>query len=583
MADIVFDFTVAGDYDFGSASFVGDVELVNTSGGAITVTLLTGTSYINTGPNITVTLEDAPDLLAVEQAIKFASFQSAVWIDTGSSQTGTGYPSGNRQFPVNNVPDAVAIAAANGLHNLEALSDLTLGTGDDVSDFELSGISRLATNITVESAAVCDGLRVNRCTFSGILDGDAEISDCYVGNITYVSGQIDNCGLTGTIVLSGNQEAVIANCYSIDQDLTTIIDMGGSGQDLSMPNFNGLVDIRNLTSATEEIGIGLNAGAVILENTITAGTVVISGIGIVDDQSGPLVSVNTDSLVSKALIASAVWDSLLTGDTFNLPTSAGRRLRGLSGAIIIEGTAKGSTVNTITLDVNSSSVDGAYDPTAIAITGGTGYGQSRLIFQYDGTTKIAVVDRDWKEAPDETSEYVITTDPGREHINEGLATGGDTQTITLNPLASSYDGVYVGQTIFLRSGTGQDQACKVTTYDGATKVATICKPWSVVPDNTTGYVVLPAGYFSVEHLAASLLTHGIASEASASAAASAGSFLEKIVNNKREIAKNGDVWELIVYDDDDITPILTKTLKDSYGNNITDLAAGVLAVENAHV
>ena len=51
----VFDFTATGTFDFGSATFDGTVELVNTSGGAVTVALPTGTAYTNTGPNITVT------------------------------------------------------------------------------------------------------------------------------------------------------------------------------------------------------------------------------------------------------------------------------------------------------------------------------------------------------------------------------------------------------------------------------------------------------------------------------------------------------------------------------------------------
>lgn len=53
---VTFDFTVAGTYSMGGSSFSGTVELVNTSGGVVTVQLPTGVSYINTGPNITVEL-----------------------------------------------------------------------------------------------------------------------------------------------------------------------------------------------------------------------------------------------------------------------------------------------------------------------------------------------------------------------------------------------------------------------------------------------------------------------------------------------------------------------------------------------
>ena len=53
----------------------------------------------------------------------------------------------------------------------------------------------------------------------------------------------------------------------------------------------------------------------------------------------------------------------------------------------------------------------------------------------------------------------------------------------------------------------------------------------------------------------------------------------KILKNKRVIKKSGNIWEIVVYDDDNSTPILQKALKDNLGNNITDLAAGTLAQE----
>jgi len=58
--------------------------------------------------------------------------------------------------------------------------------------------------------------------------------------------------------------------------------------------------------------------------------------------------------------------------------------------------------------------------------------------------------------------------------------------------------------------------------------------------------------------------------------------LLKIIENKKELKKNGDVWELIIYDDDGTTPILNKEIKDADGNDITDLAAGTLAQELAN-
>ncbi len=202
-----------------------------------------------------------------------------------------------------------------------------------------------------------------------------------------------------------------------------------------------------------------------------------------------------------------VWNEVLTGGTYNITNSAGKRLRESASVIFQSGTCSaGSTVNTVVLNGSASAVDGSYDPSLITIFGGTGQGQTRLIFEYDGGTKTGVVDRNWKVTPDNTSEYIIFGHPGREHVNEGLARGGDTNSITLNALASSIDNVYVAQLVFIRSGTGDDQIGLITGYDGTSKVATVESAWGTTPDVTSGYAILPHHHHPLSEMAAENLT-----------------------------------------------------------------------------
>jgi hypothetical protein len=188
-----------------------------------------------------------------------------------------------------------------------------------------------------------------------------------------------------------------------------------------------------------------------------------------------------------------VWDEVLTGATHNVNNSSGRRLREAGAPLIREETAQGPGTgnNQIQFDADASAVDGAYDPAMVLIIDGTGLGQTRLILEYDGATRTATVDRNWKVIPDATSVFQILAFAGREHVNEGLAQAGTSSTITLNSLASSVDDVYVGQAIFIRSGTGDDQRKFVTAYNGTTKIATVHSPWDITPDSTSAYVMLP--------------------------------------------------------------------------------------------
>lgn len=196
---------------------------------------------------------------------------------------------------------------------------------------------------------------------------------------------------------------------------------------------------------------------------------------------------------SAAELVDDTWDEVLSKAAHNVANSAGRYVRRTGTFFIWEGDAQGpgTGTNQIQLDTGASSVDGAYDPAAVSILDGTGAGQTRLILQYEGSTRIATVDRDWKVNPDATSEFVIFPDSGRGHVNEGLAQGGTASTITLNTLGSPIDNAYIDQRVFISSGTGADQVGRITAYNGTTKVATVAQTWGTIPDTTSGYSMLP--------------------------------------------------------------------------------------------
>lgn len=79
-----------------------------------------------------------------------------------------------------------------------------------------------------------------------------------------------------------------------------------------------------------------------------------------------------------------------------------------------------------------------------------------------------------------------------EVLRIGIAQGGGDSSITLDASAWSDDNIPVGAIIALiGTGTGQGQVRMITEYNGSTKVATIEPPWTVIPDNTTGFRINP--------------------------------------------------------------------------------------------
>ncbi len=283
------------------------------------------------------------------------------------------------------------------------------------------------------------------------------------------SGTGDTTGINNRGWLGG------AN-YTLDSDCTLSHEvLAGGGQ--TFTTGGGKVEVRGtcrelsfVVSGTGKVQFAGTTGPIAVSGVGGGNTVNLYGTG------GPITDTSTGTVT--------INDGLNRNST-----------------IIHSGFARESTDNTIRLDANASATPGAYDPAMISILHGTGAGQTRLIYGYDGgTSQIAVVDRDWKVNPDTTSDFRIITHPGREHVNEGLARGAGTgnNQIQLNALASADNDNYNGQTIFIRSGTGADQSRIITDYVGSTtQTATVHTDWDVNPDATSGYVMLPTGNANV--------------------------------------------------------------------------------------
>ena len=73
------------------------------------------------------------------------------------------------------------------------------------------------------------------------------------------------------------------------------------------------------------------------------------------------------------------------------------------------GTAQAGASTTITLDAGAVATDDIYNGASITITSGTGAGQTRIISDYVGSTKVATVSTSWTTTPNNTSVFSVTS------------------------------------------------------------------------------------------------------------------------------------------------------------------------------
>jgi len=243
--------------------------------------------------------------LQEQDALNYSSYQNAVWVDINSGNSGTIYPIGNREYPVNNISDAVFIANEKGFDTLQLLSDVTLTTGDNVEDFTLIGINVGRTALTIEEGANTLNCEISEVTISGVLDGGSYLRKCTINQLNYINGQVINCLINGPVALGGGATAHFISCFSGVPGLSTpIISCGGSGQSLAIRDYNGGIKLENKTG-TDAVSIDMASGQLKFDATVTNGTIVCRGVGTITEDFSTGANI-IDQMLNTTTIAESV-------------------------------------------------------------------------------------------------------------------------------------------------------------------------------------------------------------------------------------------------------------------------------------
>ena len=248
--------------------------------------------------------------------IEYASFNGHVTIDDEGSFSAENPPTdgsllGSERSPVNNIDDAYDIAIERGFIEFFIINNLNLTAAvPDLEGFRFIGSGMDRTIITIhEDANVGDCTYIN-ASVAGTLDGNSRLVECFITDLIYVKGFIEQCVIApGTITLAGSEEAHFLDCWSgVPGTGTPTINMGGSGQALALRNYNGGIKITNKTGP-EPVSIDLNSGQIILDSTVTNGDIVCRGIGKLTDNSVG-ANILSEDLINNEMIGNSVWNSV---------------------------------------------------------------------------------------------------------------------------------------------------------------------------------------------------------------------------------------------------------------------------------
>lgn len=266
--------------------------------------------------------------------------------------------------------------------------------------------------------------------------GGVEVGSFQAGAITaaaIATDAIDADAMADGAITAGTFAADAITAAKVAADVSAEIadavwDEARSGHVAAGSFGEGVASVQgNVTGSVGSVtgAVGSVTGAV--------GSVASGGITAASIATG---AVDADALAADAVaeIADGVWDEAASGHT--AAGTFGQYLQ-----VVRNGTAQAGAATTVTLDASASATDDLYNGQYLFLVGGTGAGQSRVIVDYVGSTKVATVDRAWATNPDSTSVFVIFPSSNAKQDTSGQVTVGGFATDAVNAAALAADAV----------------------------------------------------------------------------------------------------------------------------------------------
>lgn len=241
--------------------------------------------------------------LRESEAIEFSSYNGGVTVALSSPYSGTVFPTGTLQQPVNNMTDALSIANDRGLSKFFLLEDVTLQALDFTAKTFVGSVPDVT--VTVDASAIVDSARFENVGATGTFDSLAYFICAVVSNCSALNGAVfERCRIGGTIGLSGPNQVIFIGCVDDNpvSDIPTI-DMTGLTADVAIRGYFGSLELANKAGASA-VTVDLAGGRVIIDASVTTGSIRVRGIGHVENSG--TATLDAADLVTNASVADAV-------------------------------------------------------------------------------------------------------------------------------------------------------------------------------------------------------------------------------------------------------------------------------------
>jgi len=292
---------------FNVAGTMGNKVNSAASAGDPWTTILPGSYLAGTAGQIIGTLQNDINLhtdaalIDIDEEVDRLSFYGAVHVDSVNGASGTTWPLGTPAHPVNNLPDARAIALANGFNTYALTGSFSADDGFD--NVILRGETGFTADTFDLNLKVFNSCRIENMTVTGVMSPSSNaanvFSDCYLKNVYNIQGEVANGRMEADIFIAPGKTLSVAGAI-VEGDFT-VLDMGSHASTVFSADLaSGSVLIKNAVAGSLA-EMNISGGDITLDASCTGGEYWIEGYGAFYNES--TMTEKGNQLITTVLLA----------------------------------------------------------------------------------------------------------------------------------------------------------------------------------------------------------------------------------------------------------------------------------------
>ena len=225
-----------------------------------------------------------------------------IYVDDTAASSGTGATVGQIRNPVNNMADAKIIAEREDIKDFDIHGNLTI-TGD-YSHYYFTGKNNDDDILTMVNAIVED-VSFHHVQISGPATGHCHVHYGRIANTVGMTVNAHNSMLTGDNEFDGGYNTFI-NSSAVGWGSIPSINLV-NGSNISFQGQTGKFTIKGMDEAAQKVSAFFTAGSMILDSTCIAGSVNLSGVvDLVDNSTNVTILRDSQIAASPAVYGGAI-------------------------------------------------------------------------------------------------------------------------------------------------------------------------------------------------------------------------------------------------------------------------------------